>query len=214
VAFIDFSWPARAAVIAPGDHRSVNLRTPQHRGALLGSALVGLVGLSLLVSACGGSPRSRVAQLGSATTTTQSGSSLDVPTTNSESTNVQRMLAFSYCVRQHGVPNFPDPDGQGKLPALTLQDLGVSKPTMLAAQHPCESVLLRGRSTGTPQQLRQKLAFGLKVAHCLRTHGYPTFPDPTGSSQALPPGVDPNSPRFEAAQTTCEKQEQKTLGLP
>ena len=123
------------------------------------------------------------------------------------------MLAFSRCVREHGVPNFPDPNSQGDLPALTQQDLGVSKQTSLAAQHACEGVLSRGRSTGTPQQQAQKLAFGLKVAECLRTHGYPNFPDPTGSSQALPPGIDPSSPQFEAAQATCEKKEQQALGL-
>jgi hypothetical protein len=123
------------------------------------------------------------------------------------------MLAFSHCVRQHGVPNFPDPDSQGNFPALTQQELGVTKQTSLTAQHACESVLTRDRSTGTPQQQQQKLAFGLKVAQCLRAHGFPTFPDPTGSSQALPPGIDPSSPQFETAQTTCEKQEQKALGL-
>jgi hypothetical protein len=153
-----------------------------------------------------------VAQLGSATTTTDSRSS-NAPAASSESTNAERMLAFSRCVRGHGVRNFPDPDSQGNLPALTQQDLGVSKQTSLAAQHACESVLTRGRSTGTPQQRQQKLAFGLKVAECLRTHGFPNFPDPTGSSQALPPGIDPSSPQFETAQTTCEKQEQKALGL-
>jgi hypothetical protein len=156
-----------------------------------------LVGLSLLVSACGGSP----------------GSPANAPTTTSQSTNAQRMLAFSSCVRKHGVPNFPDPDSQGTLPVLTQQDLGVSKRTSLTAQHACQSLLTRGTSTGTPQQRQQKLAFGLKVAQCLRTHGYPSFPDPSGLSQALPPGIDPSSPQFQAAQTTCEKQEQQALGL-
>jgi hypothetical protein len=128
-------------------------------------------------------------------------------------TNVEKMLAFSRCVREHGVPKFPDPDSHGSLPTLTQQELGVPKQAMRAAQQACESVLSRGAGTGTPQQRQQKLAFGLKVAQCLRGHGYPTFPDPTGSSQALPPGIDPSSPQFEAAQMTCEKQEQQALGL-
>jgi hypothetical protein len=183
-----------------GRHRS--------RALLLAPSLAGLIGVSLLVSACGGSPGSRVAQLGSATTT-----SSNAPPTSAQLTNVQKMLAFSHCVREHGVPNFPDPNSQGSLPALNQQDLGVSKQTSLAAQHACESVLSRGTSTGTPQQRQQKLAFGLKVAECLRTHGYPTFPDPTGSSQELPPGIDPSSPQFEAAQTTCEHEEQQAIGL-
>ncbi len=178
---------------------------------LLAPALAGLIGLSLLVSACGGSSGSRVAQLGS--TTTESSASSGTPAASAQLTNVQKMLAFSHCVREHGVPKFPDPDSHGNLPALNQQDLGVSKQTSLAAQHACGSVLARGDSTGTPQQQAQKLAFGLKVAECLRTHGYPNFPDPSGSSQELPPGIDPSSPEFEAAQTTCEKKEQQALGL-
>lgn len=182
------------------------------RTCSLARALAGVVGLCLLASACGGSPGSRVAQLGS-TTATQSSPSSNAQATSSQLTNAQKMLAFSRCMREHGVPKFPDPDGQGNLPSLTQQDLAVSKQTSLAAQHSCESVLSRGRSTGTPQQQLQKLAFGLKVAQCLRKHGFPTFPDPTGSSEALPPGIDPSSPQFETSQTTCERQEQKALGL-
>ena len=146
------------------------LRRHQSRVPLLAPALAGLIGLSLLVSSCGGSSGSRVAQLGS-TTTTRSSASSETPATSSQLTNVEKMLAFSHCVREHGVPKFPDPDSSGNLPALTQQDLGVSKQTSLAAQHACGSVLARGDSTGTPQQQAQKLAFGLKVAECLRTHG-------------------------------------------
>ena len=188
------------------------LRTPHRRRALLASALAGLIGQSLLVSACGGSPGSRVAQLGPTTTTPWSSSLANAPTTSVQSTNVERMLAFSHCVREHGVPNFPDPDSGGKLPALTQPELGVSKQTSLAAQAACESLLASGGGAGTPQQRQQKLAFGLKVAQCLRAHGFPAFPDPTGFSQALPRGIDPSSPQFQASQTICEKQEQPALG--
>jgi hypothetical protein len=116
-------------------------------------------------------------------------------------------------MRAHGVPRFPDPDSQGSFLPLDQQALGVSKQTSLAAQHACEHLLSRGGTAATPRQRRQKLAFGLKVAQCLRAHGYPNFPDPTGSSQALPPGIDPGSPPFQAAETACEKQAQQALGV-
>jgi hypothetical protein len=116
-------------------------------------------------------------------------------------------------MRSHGVANFPDPDSQGNFPSLTQQDLGVSKQTSLAAQQACKSLLARGGSTATPAQRQQKLAFGLKVAQCLRTHGYPSFPDPSGSSQELPAGIDPSSSQFQAAETACENQTRKALGL-
>ena len=116
-------------------------------------------------------------------------------------------------MRSHGVSSFPDPDSQGSFPPLTQQDLGVSKQTSLAAQHTCEHLLPSGRGTGTSQQRQQKIAFALKVAECMRTHGFPAYPDPTASSQELPPGVDPNSPQFKVPLTVCEKQAQRALGL-
>jgi hypothetical protein len=117
-------------------------------------------------------------------------------------------------MRVHGVQNFPDPDSQGNFPPPSQQALGVSKQTSLTAQQACKHLLSGGRSA-TPQQRQQKLAFGVKVAQCLRAHGYPNFPDPTGlGSQSLPSGIEVNSPQFQAMETDCEKQAQKALGLP
>ncbi len=116
-------------------------------------------------------------------------------------------------MRSHGVPNFPDPDSQGRFPPLTQQALGVSKPTSLAAHLACMHLLSRGGSTGTPQQRQEKLVFALKVARCLRTHGFPTFPDPNGSSQGKPPGIDLSSPQFQSSLGTCETQARRSLGL-
>jgi hypothetical protein len=179
------------------------------RALLFAPALAGLAGLSLLVSACGGSPASHVAKLGSSTTnTTQSRSS---STTSAQSTHLNAALAFARCMRSHGVPNFPDPDPQGDFPPFHA---GVSKQTSAAANDDCKNLLSSGGSTGTPQQRQQKFAFALKVAQCLRTHGFPNFPDPTASGQGLPPGIDMNSPQFQAAETACEKQARKALGLP
>ena len=113
-------------------------------------ATAGLACLSLLVSGCGGSAGSS-AQPGTATTAGP--------------------LAFSLCMRRHGVPNFPDPDGQGTFPPLTQEALGASKRTSLVAQSACGHLLSRGSGTARPQQRRQKLAFALKVARCLRAHG-------------------------------------------
>ena len=177
----------------------------QSRTLLLGSALAGLLGLSLLVSACGGSPGSHVAQLGSVAATTQSSGSSTSPGSAQQSA-----LAFSRCMRSHGVPNFPDPSAQGNFPSF---DTGVPKQTSVAANDDCKHLLPSG-GTGTPQERREKFAFALKVAQCLRAHGVPNFPDPTASGQQVPPGIDTQSPQFQAAETACEKQARKALGLP
>jgi hypothetical protein len=183
--------------------------------ARIPAVVTAVVGLSLLAAACGSSPGDHVAQLG--TTSTHSASSSG-PASAGESTTSEsptsQMLAFSRCMRSHGVQNFPDPDSQGNFPPLSQQALGVSKQTSLTAQQVCKHLLSSG-GIATPQQRRQKLAFGVKVAQCLRAHGYPTFPDPAGlGSQAPPPGIDTNSPQFQTIETACEKQAQKALGLP
>lgn len=131
--------------------------------------------------------------------------------TSTSTTRQGAALAFSHCMRSHGVPNFPDPDPQGDFPQFHL---GISKSAATAADESCKHLLSRGGGTGTPQELRQKFAFALKVAACLRAHGYPDFPDPTSSGQAVPPGVDTQSPQFQAKETSCENQARKALGLP
>jgi hypothetical protein len=174
------------------------------------AAIIGTVGLFLLAAGCGGPPSTHVAQL--PTAATRSGPS---STTSARPSRQGAALAFSHCMRSHGVPNFPDPGPQGDFPPFHT---GVSKQTSAAADDACRHLLSSG-DTGTPQQRQQKLAFALNVARCLRAHGFPKFPDPTVSSQGTSEnlsgaGIDPNSPQFQAAETACEQQARKALGVP
>jgi hypothetical protein len=171
------------------------------------AALVAAVGLALTASACGGSAGSNVAQLG--LTTTQSIASSDASAGSAQGAG---WLAFSRCMRANGVPNYPDPDGSGKPPKKSLQQLGVNNSQFQSAVGACRHLLPNG-GTGTPQQRQQKFAFALKVARCLRRHGYPTYPDPTASGQQHP-GIDTHSPRFRAAEKICERRARKALGPP
>lgn len=148
--------------------------------------------LSLVAAACGGSSRPGASAAGTA------------------ATRLSQALAFARCMRTHGVSNFPDPNADGDFDPFRPD---VSKQGAAAATETCKH-LFSGGGTATPQQRQQKLAFGLKVAECLRRSGYPDFPDPRGGSQSLPAGVDLHSPRFQAAETSCETQARKALGLP
>jgi hypothetical protein len=85
-------------------------------------------GLALLAAACAGSRGSHVAQLG--TTTTQS-ISTGQPATSARQNGG---LAFSHCMRSHGVSQFPDPDRSGAIPKVTMQQLGVSSSQFQVAQ--------------------------------------------------------------------------------
>lgn len=63
-------------------------------------------------------------------------------------------------------------------------------------------------SSGGGNHLTMQLQNGTKFAACMRAHGVPNFPDPSaqGAIQiGSGSGIDPNSPTFQAAQTTCQK---------
>jgi len=52
-------------------------------------------------------------------------------------------------------------------------------------------------------------ATALRFAQCMRTKGYPDFPDPgpNGAGFTITPnsGIDPQSPQFQAASSSCRK---------
>ena len=97
-------------------------------------------------------------------------------------------VAYSRCVRSHGVPDYPDPNSSGQLPKITPANeaqLGVSDSRFNAAQAACQH--LWPYQAPTQAQQRQMLADDLKFARCMRSRGLPKFPDPT---------TGPDGPRF------------------
>ncbi len=100
-------------------------------------------------------------------------------------------VAYSRCLRAHGVPGFPDPAGTGALPKTTAQQLGVSDSRFQAAQSACQPLL--PAATSSRQQAQQCLQAGVcpqalvqqlltadrAFARCMRTHGVPGWPDPS-----------------------------------
>jgi hypothetical protein len=170
---------------------------------ILSLAAVALTGgLGLLATACGGSPGSRVVQLGS--TTAGRSSASNVPAASEQ---VNGAVAFSSCMRAHGVSKFPDPDRSGALPKLALQQLGVSSARFGSAQASCRHLFPNG-GTPTEQAMEQVRALSLKFSRCVRAHGVMGFPDP-GSDGRIPDpasaGIDQGSPKFEAANRACRK---------
>jgi hypothetical protein len=167
------------------------------------AAIVATVGLPPLAAACGGSPGSHVAQLGS--TATQSSTSSSNPSAAAAQQNGP--LAFARCMRSHGVPTYPDPTSSG-LVKESLQQLGVSSSRFQSASSDCSHLLPDGGSGPTPAQVQQVKAEGLTFSQCVRGHGVPNFPDP-GSDGRIPDpatvGINQGSPKFEAANQACRK---------
>ncbi len=153
--------------------------------------------LALLASACGGSPASGVARLGSTTTST---------TTAAAPTQGSGAVAFSGCMRSHGVPAYPDPGSNGLLPKETPQQLGVSSSALTAAQRACVHLVPNG-GRPTPAQVQQYKSVMLRYARCIRAHGVPKMPDPDSRGHLdIGPGTDVNisSPQFQAAFQACK----------
>jgi hypothetical protein len=117
------------------------------------------------------------------------------------------MLAYARCMRAHGISDFPDPDAHGDL-GLNGQpgsDLDPNNPRFKAADAACKA--LRPAPHAPPQGLK---AHTLAYARCMRAHGISDFPDPkpdgTLQVQASPGGdLDPNNPRYKAANDACKK---------
>jgi hypothetical protein len=163
----------------------------------------------VLLAACGGSP----ANTGSSVNT---GSPANV----GSSAHSQSAVAFSHCMRSHGLPDYPDPSGNGTLPKTSAQLLGVSSSAFDAAQRACQQLLpaTGGSLTASsiqqcylafvcPQALvQQALSAGRVFAQCMRSHGVPYWPDPTLDAQGRPL-FNINVPRPQPAQVTAAGNE-------
>ena len=172
-------------------------------------ALAGSIALSLLASACGGSARNGVAQVGSTPTTT-SGASAGASRPRDDE-NV--LVAFAACMRKHGLPNFPDPraDSNGyHLRYGAENGIDPRSPEFTNAQQACRRLLPNGGRQSSQEQAKELLA-GLEYARCMRAHAVPNFPDPKVSSDgAIEFGigakshVNPSSPSVKAAERACQ----------
>jgi hypothetical protein len=154
--------------------------------------------LAALAVACGGSSGAHVAQLGSPTTTSSSNPS-------PASAQVSGAVAFSRCVRSHGVPAYPDPASGGRIPKKTPQQLGVSSAEFQTAQIACIHLVPNG-GRPTPAQVGQYRSVMLIYARCMRAHGVSNMPDPDSRGHLdIGPGtgVAVNSPKFQAAYQIC-----------
>jgi hypothetical protein len=145
---------------------------------------------AMLAAACSGGPSS-----------TGSGGSPNTETS---------AVAYTQCVRSHGVPDFPDPDSSGQIPKITSgQQVGVSDSRLNAAQGACQD--LWPYQAPTQAQLRQQLTDDVKFAQCMRSHGVPNVPDPTISDGRVEflisvskDGFNPYSPRILAKARECQ----------
>ena len=170
---------------------------PRRAGALAGVAAV-----AVLTAACG-MVHVHVGSGGSAST---------------GSATYRATLAYAHCMQTHGVPNFPDPNpSQGFSITGQAGGSGNDNTPEGRANNACQHLLPRG-STSTGSGVTQaQLSLALKVVHCLRSHGEPTFPDPTVVNGSLHFTVQPGvlqSAQFQAALNACRSLIPKGVKFP
>jgi hypothetical protein len=101
----------------------------------------------------------------------------------------QTAYRFAACMRAHGLANFPDPvvktSGGSVQVAIAINPSISGQPAFKSAQASCSHILPKGGNgpDDTPAQRQARTQAFLAFARCLRTHGFPTFPDPDATGQ-------------------------------
>ena len=146
----------------------------------------------LLAAGCGGSP---------------SHPSSNKPTSGPQAGS--QAIAYSRCMRSHGVPSFPDPtisrSGGHVGIGLSIPASASGSPAFNTAQQACAKLAPEGAggegpASVTAQQHREIVQF----AACVRAHGVPDFPDPDTAGTFHLVNINTNSPAFTTATQKCQ----------
>jgi hypothetical protein len=180
------------------------------------AAIIAATALALLAACSGSSPSS------GAGGTPNAGQAASSPSA----------VAYSHCMRSHGVPNYPDPVSDGALPKGDAQQFGVGSSQLQAAESDCQHLypandgaIQQCETTGDCPQavVQQALNIMREYAQCLRSHGVARWPDPTLDSQGRPffdvsaAGLShqyTHSPAFESKDSECERLVGGSAGVP
>jgi hypothetical protein len=155
----------------------------------------------LTAAACGGSPSST-----NSASTPNAGSG---GTPNAGGSVGSGLLAYSRCMRSHGVADYPDPGSNGQIAkqAVASAASSVGASVFQSAGSACASLAPAG--VGGPPITAQEQQDYLNAAACMRSHGITGFPDPNFSngtvSLNIPSSIDTTSPQFNQARQTCER---------
>jgi hypothetical protein len=156
-------------------------RTRRRRFVSAAVAAAALLGVLALVAACGSSSSDETA-----------------PAAN-PAANQDQALAFARCIRENGVPDFPDPDASGR---FSEGEHDADDPALRAAQEACRDLAPGGehQNTGDPAFVEQMREY----SQCMRDNGVPDFPDPDAEGRLRGAGHEQrDDPTYRAAVETC-----------
>jgi hypothetical protein len=100
--------------------------------------------------------------------------------------------------------------GDGGLSTMANKALGCAcrLPFVALAALGCAVVIAAcGSTKSSVKAASNQSAQLLTFSDCMRSHGVPSFPDPSGGGIHFGPGsgIDPSSPAFKAAQSACRR---------
>ena len=134
-------------------------------------------------------------------------------TTSAGSAQATGALAFSRCMRSHGVSGFPDPDSSGNVPKNKVVPLA-SSPQFRVASTACQHLV---PGTGAPMtthtEVEAALSGMVRFAACMRARGVQNWPDPIVDRRRpgdprpvfdLHSAIDPTAPRITADVSDCQ----------
>ncbi len=179
---------------------------PRHRLRRGGVLTAVFIAASLCAASCGGR------------------SGANPPTSQGGSNAATKAVAYTECMRAHGVTNYPEPgSAQTGNGGADTGAMNRASPTFRAAQAKCAklSPLPPIKTHATEQQIRQ----ALETASCMRDHGVPGLPDPIVTSTQPAPAAGytqeygngilfkiplsiVNSPAFDTAAKACNVAQQ------
>jgi hypothetical protein len=113
-------------------------------------------------------------------------------------------LEFAKCVRENGVPDYPDPEpGDGRV----LTNLGDEDPKTQAAKEACRDKMPQGEAHARGGDVdRAKVAAWVE---CIRGNGVTGFPDPEVEGNQIKInlgslGMKPDDPKLAKASGACQ----------
>lgn len=112
------------------------------------------------------------------------------------------LAKWADCMRDQGL-KVSDPQADGQ--ALSAESAGVPQDKLQAALAKCQPFVTGATGENTDSS---KLDAFLRLAKCMRDHGYP-MPDPqldASGEVVFPGGVDRTAPHFKEAEEACEGQ--------
>jgi hypothetical protein len=129
------------------------------------AATTAAIAAAAVLAACGSSSPSSSASAGQSSQVSQQQAQQDA-------------VKFTRCMRSHGVPNLPDPTSpqEFKTSLAGKQQL----PAFQSAENTCRHLLPGGGPhSQSAARSHAEIAAALAFARCLRSHGFPNFPDPS-----------------------------------